>query len=131
MEIGAVPQEGNATLAGQRKLVYARAADGRMVGVATPGWEAEEIVTTQAVDALQAQALAAHARVLAGLSAPLEYWMYARRMDVALLSQSTGLWRWRVRRHLRAAIYAGLSLAHKQRYADALGLTVQAVDRLP
>ena len=56
MDLDAVPQEGNATLAGHRKLMYARAADGRVVGVASAGWEAEEIVTLHAVDAIDAQA---------------------------------------------------------------------------
>lgn len=130
MDQDAVPQEGNATLGGQRKAMYARATDGRMVLVPSRGWEAEEIVTTQAVDALVALARQARARVLAGTSAPLEYWMYDRRMDVALLAQASGFWRWRVRRHLRPQGFARLSLAQRQRYADALGMPVDAIGTL-
>lgn len=131
MNSDAVPQEGNATLGGQRKLMYARGADGRTVLVASRGWEAEEIVTTQAVDALAALAQQAHARVLAGKAAPLEVWMYTRRMDVALLSQTSGFWQWRVRRHLTPAGFARLTAAQRQRYADALGSSVDAIGRLP
>ncbi len=130
MDQDAVPQEGNATLGGQRKAMYARATDGRMVLVPSRGWEAEEIVTTQAVDALVALARQARARVLAGTSAPLEYWMYDRRMDVALLAQASGFWQWRVRRHLRPQGFARLSLAQRQRYADALGMPVDAIGTL-
>ena len=101
MDLDAVPQEGNATLAGHRKLMYARAADGRVVGVASAGWEAEEIVTLHAVDAIDAQADVALQLARQGLASPLEYWMHKRRMDVPLLAQTTGLWQWRVRRHLR------------------------------
>jgi hypothetical protein len=111
--------------------MYARGADGRMVLVPSRGWEAEEIVTAQAVDALVALAQEARARVLAGTAAPLEYWMHARRMDVALLSQTSGFWQWRVRRHLRPAGFARLSPRQRQRYADALGLSVDALGRLP
>jgi hypothetical protein len=131
MDLDAVPQEGNVTLGGQRKVMYARGADGRMVLVPSRGWEAEEIVTAQAVDALVALAQQARSRVVAGTSAPLEYWMYARRMDVALLSQTSGFWQWRVRRHLRPAGYARLSVRQRQRYADALGLSVAQVGTLP
>ena len=131
MDQDAVPQEGNATLAGQRKLMYARGADGRTVLVPSRGWEAEEIVTSQAVDALIEQAQEARARVLAGTAAPLEYWMYERRMDVALLAQTSGFWQWRVRRHLTPAGFAGLSAKDRQRYADALGLSVDAIAKLP
>ncbi len=131
MNLDAVPQEGNATLGGQRKVMYARDADGRMVLVPSRGWEAEEIVTAQAVDLLAAQAEEARARVAAGSAAPLEYWMYARRMDVALLSQTSGFWQWRVRRHLSPAGFARLSASQRQRYADALGMTVEAIGSLP
>ena len=131
MDLDSVPQEGNATLGGHRKALYARDAQGRMVIAPSRGWEAEEIVTSHAVEALQAQADAARARVAAGLASPLEYWMYARRMDVGLLAQSTGFWRWRVRRHLRPDVFSKLSAAAVQRYADALGLPAHVLRRLP
>ncbi len=51
MDIDAVPQEGNATLGGHRKAMYARDAQGRIVIAPSRGWEAEEIVTSHAVDA--------------------------------------------------------------------------------
>ena len=131
MDLNAVPQEGNATLGGHRKVMYARDADGRLVPAPSRGWEAEEIVTTQAVDALATEAAQARARVLAGESAPLEYWMYACRMDVALLSQTSGYWQWRVRRHLQPSVFARLSVRQRQRYADALGMSVDTIGRLP
>lgn len=131
MDVDAVPQEGNATLAGNRKAMYARAADGRLVIAASRGWEAEEIVTRHAVQILDAQAQAARARVQAGLASPLEYWMYARRMDVALLAQTSGFWQWRVRRHLRVQGFAKLSPQQMQRYAQALGLAVDALQGIP
>ena len=131
MNLDAVPQEGNATLDGRRKAMYARDADGRIVIAPSRGWEAEEIVTQQAVDALNAQAEASRARVEDGLASPLEYWMYARRMDVALLAQSSGFWAWRVRRHLQPERFARLSDKRVARYADALGITEQALRKLP
>jgi hypothetical protein len=51
-------------------------------------------------------------------------------MDLALLSQTTGLWRWRIRRHFRPQVFARLSLALRQRYADALGLSLEALGRI-
>ncbi|HWV16395.1 MAG TPA: hypothetical protein VN030_13260 [Cellvibrio sp.] len=131
MDINQVPQEGNATLAGVRKAVYARAADGQIVTIASQGWEVEEIVTQQAVDALKEQAQAALARAKAGQSSALEYWMYEKRMDPVVLAQSTGLWQWRVRRHLQAARFAKLSPKVMGIYADALGLAVEQLKTLP
>ncbi|MBL0730712.1 hypothetical protein [Piscinibacter sp. HJYY11] len=131
MDLDNVPQEGNATLGGHRKAVYARDASGRIVIAPSKGWEAEEIVTSNAVDTLQALAEAARQRVQAGAASPLEYWMCARRMDVPLLSQTSGYWQWRVKRHLRPDIFATLTDKHLQRYADALGLTVTEIRKLP
>ena len=124
-----VPQEGSSTLAGHRKAVYAVADDGKLRLVPSRGWEVEEIVTRQAVEDLERRAEQARARVLAGESSPLEYHMYRARMDLELLSQTTGLWRWRVRRHLKPAVFSRLPLALKARYAEALGVSVEALDK--
>ena len=125
-----VPQEGNATLAGYRKAVYAVADDGKVRLVASRGWEVEEIVTRQAIDDLARLAREARERCRAGLTSPLEFHMYHARMDVALLSQTTGVWRWRIRRHFRPQVFARLSLSLRQRYADALGLSLEALGRI-
>lgn len=130
MRIEDVPQDGNATLAGQRKAVYARGADGRVVAVASSGWEVEEIVTQQAVDVFRERADAARQRAAAGAASPLEFWMHTRRMDPELLAQAAGLWRWRVRRHLRPQIFARLSPRLLRRYAEALGLTPEQLRTL-
>ena len=125
-----VPQEGNSTLGGYRRGVYAVADDGRVWLVTSRGWEFEEIVTRQVLQDFERHAREARERALAGLTSPLEAHMYRGRMDVALLSQITGLWRWRIRRHFRPQVFARLSPALRQRYADALGLSLEALGRI-
>jgi hypothetical protein len=124
-----VPQEGNTTLGGHRKAVYARGADGRMHIVQSAGWEVEEIVTRQAVDDLNRLADDARQRVVSGQTSALEYHMHKARMDVPLLSQVTGLWQWRIRRHFRPDIFARLSPALLTRYAEAMGITVDQLKK--
>ena len=131
MKIQNVPQEGNKTLGGHMKAVYAKDEDGHIVAVASKGWEVEEIVTSQAVEEMRALAETARQNVLNGVSSPLEYWMCARRMDLLLLAQTTGIWRWRIRRHFRPEIFARLSPRVLARYAEALGLTIQELQQLP
>jgi hypothetical protein len=125
-----VPQEGNATLGGYRRGVYAVADDGRVRLVPSRGWEVEEIVTRQVLQDFERHARDARERALAGLTSPLEVHMYRARMDLALLSQITGLWRWRIRRHFRPRVFARLSPVLRQRYADALGLSLEALGRI-
>lgn len=124
-----VPQEGNSTLGGHRKAMYARGADGKLHIVQSAGWEVEEIVTKQAVDDLLRLTEEARQRVLAGLTSPLEYHMYRVRMDVPLLAQASGIWQWRIRRHFRPAVFAGLSASLLATYADAMGMTVDQLKK--
>ncbi|UCV01890.1 hypothetical protein [Dechloromonas denitrificans] len=125
-----VPQEGNVTLGGHRKALYARGADGKMHIVQSTGWEVEEIVTRQAVDDLNRLADEARQRVAAGQTSALEYHMHKARMDVPLLAQVTGLWQWRIRRHFRPDLFAHLSPSLLARYADAMGLTVAQLTKV-
>jgi hypothetical protein len=118
-----VPQEGNRMHPGQRKAVYAVTEDGTIGIVPSRGWEAEELVTGEAVAYFEQLAQQALVRARAGKGSALEVLMYARRMDLPTLAQATGLWRWRVKRHLRQAL-SGLAPQLQQRYADALGLPV-------
>ena len=126
-----VPQEGNSTLAGHRKAVYARGGDGKLHIVQSAGWEVEETVTRQAVEDLNRLAEDARQRVIAGQTSVLEYHMHKARMDVPLLSQVTGLWQWRIRRHFRPDIFAGLSAGLLQRYGEAMGLSVEQLKKAP
>lgn len=131
MEVDEVPQEGNKTLGAHRKAVYARNPDGDMVIVASRGSAVDETVTLQAVDRMNAQTEAARLRVVSGESSPLEYWMYRRRMDVALLAQVSGIWAWRIRRHFHPARFQKLPERVLARYAEALGISIEQLRSLP
>ena len=124
-----VPQEGNSTLGGHRKALYARGEDGKLHIVQSAGWEVEEIVTRQAVDDLLRLTEDARQRVLAGQTSPLEYHMYRVRMDIPLLAQASGIWQWRIRRHFRPDLFARLSPALLATYADAMGMTVEQLKK--
>ncbi len=118
-----VPQDHDqTTYGGGRKLLYAVDQDGRYVGVQSAGWEIEATATRSALEEMARQRESAWTRAGRGETAPLEYYMHYRRMDLALLAQTTGIWQWRIRRHLRPAVFARLGPRLLARYADALGL---------
>lgn len=122
MRVEDVPQEGNATLDGQRKGMYAVGQDGRIALVPSRGWEAEELVTSAAVEHFEALARDALQRVRGGTAGALEYFMYARRLDPPTLSQASGVWRWRLKRHLHQP-FAQIPAPLQQRYAEVLGVS--------
>ena len=130
MKIGDVPQE-DSILAGHRRACYAVDDSGRYTVVASRGWEVEKIVNGVAVGDLREELERMRQRVVAGAASPLEYHMQRCQMTPAMLAANTGIWFWRVRRHLKPEIFTKLSPALLARYAEALRLTVDELKRVP
>jgi len=124
MDEADVPQDRIPSYGGRRKLFYAVDKEGSYVAVPSTGWDAEAIATGSALEAIDGLRRDAWRRAREGATSPLEYYMHCRRMDLALLSQTTGLSRWRIRRHFRPAVYARLSERLLSRYGEALGIDV-------
>jgi len=131
MKTDEVPQDETTTYGGVRKLLYAVDDTGEYTGVRSQGWDVENYVTQAAVAELTRQAEEALARARAGQTSPLEYHMFARRMDVATLSATTGVWAWRVKRHFQPAVFARLNEKLLARYAFAMGVSVDELRNLP
>ena len=131
MENCNVPQHNISTYANNKKAIYATDENGQYCLVASSGWEVEETVTKQALGELERLAGEAHDRVSSGAVSPLFFHMYARRMDVQILSESTGIYKWRIKRHFKPAVFARLSEKIRGRYAEALGLSIEALTILP
>lgn len=119
-----VPQDRIPTYGGRRKLFYAVGRDGAYVAVPSSGWEPEAVATASALDEIERLKRDAWVRSRSGATSPLEYYMCFRRMDLALLAQTTGFSRWRIRRHFRPAVYARLDDRVLARYGEALGLDI-------
>lgn len=131
MDIDNVPQDTVSTYSGNKKAVYATDSDGQYAVVKSSGWNVEKEVTIQALEELQRKADQAYGAVVSGDMSPLYYHMYAQRMDLAILAQSVGIFKWRVKRHLKPAIFRVLSADLLSRYADALGVEVRQLQELP
>lgn len=117
-----VPQDAIPTYGGRRKLFYAVDRDGAYVAVRSSGWDAEAIATGSALEEIERLKRDAWLRATAGTTSPLEYYMYCRRMDLALLAATTGFSRWRIRRHFKPAVYARVKDGVIARYSEALGI---------
>ncbi len=131
MESRAVPQDRVSTHVSTRKAIYATNQNGAYEIVPSSGWEVEAEATLQAVDELARLAAAAYEKVVAGTVAPLYFHMYNCRMDFAVLAQASGIAKWRMKRHMQPDVFAKLSPKIAARYAEALGLKVAELYRLP
>ena len=126
-----VPQDQSKTYGGHQKILYAVDQDGSYTSVHSNGWEVEEQATHCAIAEMTRLASETWGQVNAGIASPLAYHMYSQRMDIELLAQSTGLFKWRVKRHLKPKIFTRLDDKLLERYAQALGLSIETLKTLP
>jgi hypothetical protein len=50
--------------------------------------------------------------------------MEYRLMDIGILSDYTGFWKWQIKRHLKPAVFLKLPEKKLQKYAEAFNVTV-------
>jgi len=122
MDIKNVPQDDNSTLANNKKAIYAVDEDGAVKRVSSSGWSVEETVTKQAIQDLENSACEAYDEVKRGEKSPLYFYMYSVRMDLQLLAESTGFFKWTIRRDFKPDIFAKISDKRLKIYADAMGI---------
>ena len=126
-----VPQDNNRTYGGHKKVIYAINTNGDYEKIPSDGWETEEFATLMAVNELDDLANEAMGRVQQGVSSPLEYHMYAKRLDILGLAQATGFFQWQIKRHFKPAIFKRLSDRKLSRYLAVLGLNKDEFLSLP
>ncbi len=127
MHLDEVPQEGlhykeRDTL---RKLMYATDREGHYTGVASLGWEAENIATQSAWDEVNESLNETEAAVHAGQLSPIAYFMQKSLMDLPILASYVGKWRWTVRRHLKPQVFKKLKPTTLAKYAAVFGISVE------
>ena len=125
MDIKNVPQDDSSTYANNKKAIYAKDENGEVKVVGSSGWNAEETVTKQALQDLEDSAKEAYCEVKSGEKSPLYYYMYAVRMDLQVLAESTGFFKWTIKKDFNPQKYAKISDERLAVYADAMGKTVE------
>lgn len=130
MDIKNVPQDNISTYANNKKAIYAADDKGRIQAVPSSGWDAEEVVTKQALEDLEEQARLAYCEVKNGQKSPLYYYMYAVRMDVQVLSEATGFFKWTIKRDFDPIKYQKISESRLDVYSEAMGKTKENLKNL-
>ena len=131
MELKNVPQDDSATYGKMKKAVYAKNEDGSIKSVSSSGWEVEETVTQQAIDDIEQSKREALEEVNSGEKSTLYYYMFERRMDVALLSQATGFFQWTIKKDFNPTVFEKINEKRLLIYCDALGKNLEDIKKLP
>lgn len=125
-----VPQDAGLNQ-GMREIAYAVDDNGRYVVVPSLGWEPKNIANAQAWEVISEDMRTQARRVRAGERSPLAYHLARNLMTVGLAASYVCLPRWRVKRHLKPAVFNRLKPEILQRYADLFGLTLAELSRIP
>ena len=125
-----VPQQGGLN-AGCREINYAVGSDGRYTLASSVGWEAKNIALRQAWEAIVEQLRGVLIEIKAGKMSPLAYYMVKEQMDPGLLAQYSGVSRWRVKRHLKPAVFARLEDSTLIVYAELFRISVAQLRSVP
>lgn len=116
---------------GHLRACYAVDRQGRYVLATSRGWQAETVATAETVAHMAEQLESVRTDVAAGRLSPLAYHMTACQMTPELLAASCGLYRWRVRRHLKPAVFSRLPRHLLLRYAECLDVPLERLATVP
>ncbi|PLY02773.1 MAG: hypothetical protein C0623_03170 [Desulfuromonas sp.] len=125
-----VPQQGGLN-AGCREINYAVDEQGHYTLESSVGWEAKNIALRQAWEEIIDQLNDVLEEIRSGAKSPLAYHMVKNQMDPALLARYSGIARWRVKRHLKPAVFTRLGPDDLTPYAELFGISVETLQQIP
>ncbi|MBF4471237.1 MULTISPECIES: hypothetical protein [Flavobacterium] len=121
-----VPQDkGNLSKTNMKELVYATDENGNYTTALSSGWEPKSIALSNSIEEISERIAVAKAQVENNEVSPISYYMELCRMDIGVLSSYVGMWQWRVKRHFKPKVFAGLSDSILKKYADSFNITVE------
>ena len=125
-----VPQDNGALSKLTKELCYVVDENGNYVTELSSGWE----VKAKALDAtwqdIDQRIENVKQSVLRGEFSPIKYFMELRLMDLEILSSYTGVWKWRIKRHLKPENFKKLSSRLLEKYARAFAVSVDDLKNL-
>jgi hypothetical protein len=111
------------------EICYATDASGKYTAEQSRGWDVKIGALDVTWENVEKRIAAAREQIKKGQASPLLYFMEKSVMDTAILAGYTGFWKWRVRRHLKPAVYRKLSDKVLQKYAEVFNCTVEELKK--
>jgi hypothetical protein len=108
-----------------REVCYVKNDEGKYETALSRGWVVKKEALDSAWVELNERIEEARLAVQKGEKSPVYYFMELRLMDVAVLSGYTGFFAFFIKRHMKPAVFKGLSESKLARYARAFDITVE------
>jgi hypothetical protein len=120
-----VPQDLGALGKITKEVCYVTDSSGKYVTELSKGWDVKSSALNVAWDDIKERVAAARQQVLNNEASPILFFMEYRLMDLNLLAEYTGYWKWQIKRHLKADVFKTLSEKKLKKYAEAFNVTVE------
>jgi hypothetical protein len=108
-----------------KEVCYATDSSGKYVTELSSGWEVKINALDVAWKDIEERTAKARQQVLNSEASPLLFFMEYRLMDISILSDYSGFWKWQIKRHLKPEVFNKLSDKKLQKYADAFNVKVE------
>jgi len=131
MKKGEVPQDkGNLESANFKELCYATDSEGNYTTTQSTGWDPKTIALDNAIQDIKERVEKAKQKVLANQTSPIEYFMELNKMDLSILSSYVGIWKWKVKRHFKPAVFQKLSDKTLAKYAEVFEISIEGLKKI-
>jgi hypothetical protein len=120
-----VPQDMSALGKITKEVCYATDSSGKYTTELSSGWNVKIEALDVAWKDVEERIAKAREKVLNNEASPLLFFMELRLMDMGIVADYTGLWKWQIKRHLKPGVFKRLSQRTLQKYAEAFNVKVE------
>jgi hypothetical protein len=120
-----VPQDMSSLGKITKEVCYATDSSGKYVTELSSGWDVKINALDVAWKDVEERIARARQQVLNKQASPLLFFMEYRLMDLGILSDYTGFWKWQIKRHLKPEVFKNLSEKKLKKYAEAFDVKVE------
>jgi hypothetical protein len=125
-----LPQDKSALENVTRELCYVKDEDGKYTTGLSSGWAVKKDALDNAWEDIRERVNEAAELVRRGEKSPVFYFMELNLMDVSLLSQYTGFWKFTIKRHMKPSVFSSLNDAKLKTYAQIFKISVDELKNL-
>src|SRR6267154_1308098 len=125
MKKDAIPQDLSSLGKITKELCYATDDSGKYTTELSKGWEVKIKALDVAWEDIRRRIESAKEEVLNNNASPLLFFMEYRLMDIDILADYSGFWKWQIKRHLKPKVFNHLSDKKLMKYAVALNIKIE------
>jgi len=106
------------------EVCYALDNSGKYVTELSKGWDIKITALDTAWKDIEGRIANAREKVLNREASPILFFMERGLMDIGILADYTGFWKWQIKRHLKPGVFKKLSDKKLQRYAEVFNVSI-------